>query len=55
MIALFLSLFTSPLNVEPPAVQVQVGPPEAVFIPAGWSGPVVAAPFDEIVFEVSGG
>ncbi len=55
MIALILALFASTTDVEPPAAQVQVGPPEAVFVPAGWTGPVVAAPFDEVVFEVTGG
>ena len=55
MIALFLSLFASFTSADLPAAQVQVGQPEAVFVPAGWTGPVVAVPFDEIVFEVSGG
>jgi hypothetical protein len=53
MFNILLSLFLStPLNV--PQAQVMVGAPEAVFVPAGWSGPIVAAPFDEIVFEVRG-
>lgn len=55
MIALILALFTSFTSADLPDAQVQVGPPEAVFVPAGWSGPVVAAPFDEPAFEVTGG
>jgi hypothetical protein len=55
MIALILALFASTTSVELPNAQVQVGQPEAVFVPAGWTGPIVAVPFDEIVFEVSGG
>jgi len=55
MIALILALFASTTSVELPNAQVQVGQPEAVFVPAGWTGPVVAAPFDEVVFEVTGG
>jgi hypothetical protein len=53
MITLLLALLIStPLNI--PRAQVAVGAPEAVFVPAGWSGPVVAAPFDEPAFEVRG-
>jgi hypothetical protein len=55
MIALFLSLFTSFTQADLPDAQVQVGTPEAVFVPAGWTGPVVAAPFDEPAFEAVGG
>jgi hypothetical protein len=55
MIALILALFTSFTSADLPNAQVQVGQPEAVFVPAGWTGPIVAVPFDEIVFEVSGG
>ena len=44
MIALILALFASTTSVELPNAQVQVGQPEAVFVPAGWTGPVVAAP-----------
>jgi hypothetical protein len=55
MIALFLALFTSLTVQDTPTAQVQTGDPEAIFVPADWSGPVVALPLDEIVFEVSGG
>ena len=50
MIALLLALFVSPVT-HVPVAQVEAGSPEAVFVPAGWTGPVVAAPFDEVVFE----
>jgi hypothetical protein len=53
MIPLLLTLLLStPLNI--PQAKITVGTPEAVFVPAGWSGPVVAAPFDEPAFEVNG-
>ena len=55
MITLILALFTTSTGLDLPTAQVQVGPPEAVFVPAGWVGPVVAAPFDETAFEVTGG
>jgi hypothetical protein len=54
MIALILALVSTTSQVEPPSVTVEVGAPEAIFVPAGWTGPVVAAPFDEPVFEVIG-
>lgn len=55
MIAFILALFTARVGGDLPAANVQTGQSEAVFVPAGWSGPVVAGPFDEIVFEVTGG
>ena len=55
MIALILALFASTTSIDLPAAQVEVGQHEAIFVPAGWTGPVVAVPFDEIVFEVTGG
>ena len=55
MIALFLSLFTSFTSADLPMAQVQTGDPEAIWVPAGTVGPIVAVPFDEIVFEVTGG
>ena len=55
MVALILALFTSFTSTQVPVGKVQVGDPEAIFVPADWSGPVVALPLDEIVFEVSGG
>jgi hypothetical protein len=54
MIALILALLTSFATLETPVGRVEAGSPEAVFVPAGWSGPVVAAPFDEPAFEVNG-
>jgi hypothetical protein len=51
MIAIILALLTSFAHIETPMGQVEAGSPEAIFVPAGWTGPVVAAPFDEIVFE----
>jgi len=53
MIALLLALFVTPVTpvAHVPVAQVEAGSPEAVFVPAGWTGPVVAAPFDEVVFE----
>ena len=54
MIALILAFLTSFAPLETPVGRVETGAPEAFFVPAGWTGPVVAAPFDEIVFEVTG-
>lgn len=54
MIALFLALFTSLTVQDPPAAQVQTGDPEAIWVPAGTVGPIVAVPLDEIVFEAIG-
>ena len=54
MIAFILALFVSTPALETPVGRVETGAPEAFFVPAGWTGPVVAAPFDEIVFEVRG-
>jgi hypothetical protein len=48
MIALLLALLVSSPGPEP---LVQAGPMDAVFVPAGWTGPIVAAPFSEVVFE----
>jgi hypothetical protein len=49
MITLILALLM-PLS-EPPAGVVDTGPIEAVYLPAEWSGPIVAAPFGERAFE----
>ena len=54
-LSLFLSLFTSFTSADLPIVQVQTGEPEAIWVPAGSIGPLVAAPFDESAFEVIGG
>jgi len=53
MITIFLSLRSLFNDTVPlPAAQVEVAEREveAVFVPADWTGPVVAAPFDEAVF-----
>jgi hypothetical protein len=53
MLTIFLSLITQLNDTVPlPAAQVEVAEVEveAVFVPADWTGPVVAAPFDETVF-----
>lgn len=55
MIALILTLFTSFASVDLPPAEVQTGDPEAIWVPAGSVAPFVAGPFDEIVFEISGG
>ena len=50
--SLFLVLFKlihTPISLEP-TVDVQFGEIEAIFVPAGYTGPVVAAPFSEEVF-----
>jgi len=48
-ITLLISLFTQPAlpqaQVETPTSEM-----EAVFVPAGFEGPIVAAPFTTIVF-----
>jgi hypothetical protein len=57
MIALLLSL----LNVHPHPAQVTpesviITPDfDAVWVPDGMTGPIVAAPFEAEVFEVTGG
>jgi len=54
MIALILAFLTSFAPLETPVGRVEAGVPEAFFVPAGWTGPIVAAPFDEPAFEVNG-
>lgn len=51
MITLLLTLITQ-LNITIPVAQVQVAEAEveAVFVPAGHEGPIVAVPFDEAAF-----
>ena len=48
MITLFLAFLVS--SPGPEGV-IESGPMEAVFVPAGWTGPIVAAPFSEVIFE----
>ena len=50
MLAIILALLTSFAHSDLPAAQVETGASEAVFVPAGFVGPIVAAPFNEIVF-----
>ena len=52
MLTIFLSLITQLNDTVPLPAQVEVAEieVEAVFVPADWTGPVVAAPFDETVF-----
>jgi len=49
LFALLIKLISTPLTpmaqVETPTAEI-----EAVFVPAGFEGPIVAAPFNEIVF-----
>ena len=56
MIALLLALFTTPVHnaqVVPEALILTPGL-EAVWVPEGVTGPIVAAPFEAEVFEVTG-
>lgn len=48
LFTLLISLFTTPQpngHVEIPAAEI-----EGVFVPAGYTGPIVAAPFTESAF-----
>jgi len=45
-----ISIFNSTHEVPTAQVEVTEVEVEAVFVPADWTGPVVAAPFDEAVF-----
>ena len=49
--ALF-TLLIKLINIPAPIAQVETptAEMEAVFVPAGFEGPIVAAPFNEIVF-----
>ena len=49
MFTLLLALIIP--TAETPTARVDTGPIEAVFVPAGWTGPIVAAPFTEEIFE----
>jgi hypothetical protein len=52
MIALILTLITqfNSIAVRPAQVEVVEAEIEAVFVPAGYEGPIVAAPLDEAAF-----
>ena len=52
MIALILALITQFNSIPVPSAQVEVveAEIEAVFVPAGYEGPIVAAPLDEASF-----
>jgi hypothetical protein len=41
------------LSFHEPRPEVATGSIEAVYVPAGWTGPIVAAPFSERVLGVS--
>jgi hypothetical protein len=45
-----ISIFNGTAQLPQAEVEVQQAEIEAVFVPADWTGPVVAAPFDEAVF-----
>ena len=49
LITLLISLFTTPLQPEA-HVEVAEAEIEVIFVPAGHTGPIVAAPFTESVF-----
>jgi hypothetical protein len=49
MLTLLLALIIP--AVQTPTARVEAGPVEAVYLPASWSGPIVAAPFSERAFE----
>ena len=49
MLTLLLALIIP--TVQTPTARVEGGPVEAVFVPAGWTGPIVAAPVTEEIFE----
>ena len=52
MITLLLALITqfNSITVRPAQVEVVEAEIEAVFVPAGYEGPIVAAPLDEVAF-----
>ena len=52
MIALILTFITQLNITSTPVAQVEVAEAEieAVFVPAGYEGPIVAAPLDEASF-----
>ncbi len=52
MIALLITLITQFNSLKIPAAHVEVAEAEveAVFVPAGHEGPIVAVPFDEAAF-----
>ena len=52
MIALILTFITQLNSITIPVAQVEVAEAEveAVFVPAGHEGPIVAVPFDEAAF-----
>lgn len=49
LFALLIKFFTSPLQPEA-HVEVAESEVEVIFVPAGYTGPIVAAPFTETVF-----
>ena len=49
LITLLVNLFIQPILPQA-QVEIPISEMEAVFVPAGFEGPIVAAPFNEIVF-----
>ena len=49
LFALLIKLFTSPLQPEA-HVEVAEAEVEGIYVPAGFTGPIVAAPFTESAF-----
>lgn len=45
-----ISIFNGTAQLPQAEVEVAEAEVEAVFVPADWTGPVVAAPFDESAF-----
>jgi len=45
-----ISIFNGTAQIPEGQVEVPQAEVEAVFVPAGVEGPIVAAPFDEVVF-----
>jgi len=48
-ITLLISLITTPIHLDA-QVEVAEAEIEVIFVPAGYTGPIVAAPFTESVF-----
>jgi hypothetical protein len=47
-------LFSIPVGIPRAEVEVVTSEFDAVWVPAGTTGPIVAVPLDEVVFEVRG-
>ena len=49
LITLLIGLITTPIHLDA-QVEVAEAEIEGIFVPAGYTGPIVAAPFTEFVF-----